>query len=716
MMKKRLSTLGLVCLMLVGAAHLVCAAPSKIEDMSHKGGKIGAYHALLFGIDTYQDAAIPGVKSSAKGATDLAAVLRQNYGFNTDLIVNSKATGEAVVSAIQLLSKQVGINDTVIIYFSGRGEVEPSGNQGYWYPYDAKSGDVATYVKNETIQNVIRDMNANDILLISDSSYADTFFGSAHKLPGEFTADYYLDLYNRQSRWGITSGTDGSKENGISTFTDRIIQVLKSNEKPHFSLQELYEKIKGDLRKSSVRPPRCRSLRGTGDQGGEPVFVLLPAVLEKLAAAKDAQAKPGDKPAPKDKPIADSTLNLTVNVPGADVIMDGVPLGKGSMAKVPVTPGMHQLEISREGYVTVRRNVLVKRGSAVPVTVDLVKEEVKSTKGNLVVAVSPDNADIRITNLNAAYAPGMLIESGTYTLEITAPLYDKLTREVVVKARETNSFSFKLEPAKSISHKTLGNFVLINPGSFQMGSPDDESVMRNSNETQHKVTLTRRIYMQEKEVTLGQWRSFIKSTNYKTEAEAGEGAHILVDYNWEKDTDYNWGIPGFAQNDKHPVTCVSWNDTQAFVKWMNKNSKDSLSFRLPTEAEWEYACRAGTTSRFFYGPCLSRDQANFDGNAKWENCPVGSSSTSTVEAGQFPPNAWGLYDMHGNVMEWCQDWLGNYPDGEAIDPKGPGSGTTKVVRGGGWTSYSYNSRSAKRFSRSPNTSYSDMGFRLVIEP
>lgn len=716
MMRRIISTLSLMCMACLVMAQPVLCGPGKIEDMKHKGGKLGAYHALLIGVDAYQDSTIPDVKSASKGAGELAAVLKQYYGFDTDLITNKKATQEAILNAIQVLSKKVGLDDTVIIYFSGQGEVDPSGSTGYWYPYDAKAGNVDSYVKNETVQGLIRDMNANDILIISDSSYADTYFGSAHKLPAELDGNYYLGLYNKQSRWGMTSGTDGSKESGVSTFTSKIVQALKENEKPHFSLQELYEKIKPDIRKTSIRPPRCRSLRSTGDQGGEPVFVLMPAILEKIAAAAKDSPDGKNKVKPGEKIIGDSSLSLTISVPNVDVLMDGVHLGKGPFTKMAVTPGIHQIEITKEGYVPFKKNVIVKRGAAVVLDADLAKVEIKSTKGNLYINVTPENAEITIANLNTAYSPGMLIESGTYPVEISAPLYEKQTKEMVIKARENNSYTVNLEPAKIIHHKTLGNFVLINPGTFTMGSPDSESAMRNSNEKQHKVTLTHRIYMQEKEMSVGQWRMFIKSANYKTEAEAGEGANVLVDFNWEKDNEYNWGTTGFTQNDKHPVVCISWNDTQAFIKWVNKVNKEGYTFRLPTEAEWEYGCRAGSKDRFSFGPCLSREQANFDGNAKWEECPVGETSTSTMETGQYPPNAWGLYDMHGNAMEWCQDWLGNYPDGDVTDPKGPQSGSTRVVRGGGWTSYAYNSRSAKRYSRSPNVSYSDMGFRLVIEP
>ena len=216
-----------------------------------------------------------------------------------------------------------------------------------------------------------------------------------------------------------------------------------------------------------------------------------------------------------------------------------------------------------------------------------------------------------------------------------------------------------------------------------MGSPPDEPE-RFNNETQHKVTLTNGYYMQTTEVTQGQWRA-VMGNNPSGFKECGDDC---------------------------PVERVSWYDIQNFMKKLNKQEGVS-TYRLPTEAEWEYAARAGTITPFSFGDCLSKDQANYDGDNSLTGCPKGEYRGKTVPVGSFPPNAWGLYDMHGNVWEWCQDWYGKYPEESVTDPVGPGGGEFRVLRGGSWINDGWNVRSAFRFRREPGFRFRFHGFRFA---
>ncbi|MDY7037733.1 MAG: formylglycine-generating enzyme family protein, partial [Thermodesulfobacteriota bacterium] len=160
-----------------------------------------------------------------------------------------------------------------------------------------------------------------------------------------------------------------------------------------------------------------------------------------------------------------------------------------------------------------------------------------------------------------------------------------------------------------VVESSLGmKFVYIPPGIFIMGSPPKEKG-REKDEIQHQVTLTRGFYMQTTEVTVGQWRAFVRDNGFKTDAETGGGAFIMKDREWKMLKDHFWDNPGFSQSENHPVTCVSWNDAQAFVKWLSQ--KEGKTYRLPTEAEWEYGCRAGTRSRFSWGDKADCSRANF---------------------------------------------------------------------------------------------------------
>jgi len=145
-------------------------------------------------------------------------------------------------------------------------------------------------------------------------------------------------------------------------------------------------------------------------------------------------------------------------------------------------------------------------------------------------------------------------------------------------------------------------------------------------------------------------------------------------------------------------------------------------YRLPTEAEWEYACRAGTTTAFNIGPDLRSGMANFDGRSEYVS-GIGTVTNQNgvwlggfTEVGSFPPNAWGLYDMHGNLSEWCSDWSGAYPTGSVIDPKGPAAGGRRVLRGGSWVEHARDCRSASRDSLTPMNSSNTIGFRPVLAP
>jgi formylglycine-generating enzyme required for sulfatase activity len=136
-------------------------------------------------------------------------------------------------------------------------------------------------------------------------------------------------------------------------------------------------------------------------------------------------------------------------------------------------------------------------------------------------------------------------------------------------------------------------------------------------------------------------------------------------------------------------------------------------YRMPTEAEWEYACRAETQTPFFTGNCISTDQANYNGNFPGKNCPKGQYRGKTIKAGSFQPNAWGLYDMHGNVWEWVQDWYGDYPSNSVYDPKGPDKGELRVLRGGSWNDYAYRLQSDYRVGDNPGRHASHIGFRVA---
>ena len=252
---------------------------------------------------------------------------------------------------------------------------------------------------------------------------------------------------------------------------------------------------------------------------------------------------------------------------------------------------------------------------------------------------------------------------------------------------ESVSVSIENSAASSTDEKpknaVVMAFVRIPAGSFMMGSPAGEKD-RNANETHHRVTISRDFYMGKYQVTQAQWKSLMGTNPSK-----------------------------FQNCDNCPVENVSWDDAQEFIKKLN--AKGQGTYRLPTEAEWEYAARAGTTTAFAFGDSFSSEQANFDGNYPCGGAAKGKYLKKTTPVGSYRANGWGLYDMHGNVWEWCQDWFDDYPKGDVTDPTGPATGTKRVVRGGSWSRSGRILRCASRSNGLPLTRSNGLGFRLVRE-
>ena len=199
-------------------------------------------------------------------------------------------------------------------------------------------------------------------------------------------------------------------------------------------------------------------------------------------------------------------------------------------------------------------------------------------------------------------------------------------------------------------------------------------------------------------------------SGYQTDAERdGKGGYGRVDGQWKQDPRFVWNADlGLEQTDDHPVANVSWNDGVAFCEWLSK--KESEPSSLPTEAQWEYACRAGTTTRWYSGD----DEAGLK-DVAWYSA-IAKGKTHAV--GQKTPNAWGLCDMHGNVWEWCQDWFGDryYATSPIDDPTGASEGSFRVARGGGWYGFAWYCRSAFRGRGSPDDRLDFLGFRVARSP
>jgi formylglycine-generating enzyme required for sulfatase activity len=254
-------------------------------------------------------------------------------------------------------------------------------------------------------------------------------------------------------------------------------------------------------------------------------------------------------------------------------------------------------------------------------------------------------------------------------------------------------------PAKERANSLGMKFVLIPAGRFVMGSPEDE-VDRGTDEAQHEVAISRPFYFGVTEVTQAQYEK-VTGSNPSFFSKAGAGRERVEGLN----------------TPNHPVESVSWNDTAAFCQKLGELAAEKgNTYRLPTEAEWEYACRAGTRTATHFGDSIDSNQANFNGLSPYRTAEGGPFWRRTTLVADYQPNAFGLYDMHGGVQEWCADWYSAdyYAKSPKADPTGPNKGRERVLRGGAWVHSGKACRSAARNKQAPDAAVYSFGFRVVL--
>jgi len=307
------------------------------------------------------------------------------------------------------------------------------------------------------------------------------------------------------------------------------------------------------------------------------------------------------------------------------------------------------------------------------------------------------------------------------------------------------------EKIKSIENSIGMKLVLIPAGEFIMGNHDTTEQLAvaypqydrerltslKDESPAHKVQITRAFCLGQHEVTIGQFKKYLELSGAVPESISDQtGAYgYNPEYDPKKskrgdafegrDPKYSWQNTGFKQGDDHPVLNVTWNDAIQMCQWLSQ--REGKKYRLPTEAEWEYACRAGTQTRYHVGqdPELLIEVANtFDQDSaknwpQWKQFALAHRDgyAFTAPVGSFAPNAFGLYDMHGNAWEWCSDWHGDtyYAESPIQDPQGPKDGDVRVRRGGSWHTWSFYARSSYRNWNDTSTRYTLVGMRLVCE-
>jgi formylglycine-generating enzyme required for sulfatase activity len=314
------------------------------------------------------------------------------------------------------------------------------------------------------------------------------------------------------------------------------------------------------------------------------------------------------------------------------------------------------------------------------------------------------------------------------------PAAPKFPFDAATAARYQKDYARRLDVPVEFTNELGMTFVLVPPGTFLMGTPEDEPGHKGAEFAEgprHSVTLTRPFYLGKHEVTVGQFRAFVEAKKYTTDGEKNGGGHAHDDKAvWKHRPGTNWRKPGFAGpfelKDNQPVVHVSHTDANAFCKWLASKAGDSKfkEYGLPTEAQWEWACRAGSSTRYWWGADEDAtgkvanvgDRALKKVHLDWPRAvmPMDDGYAFVAPVGSYRPNAFGLHDMIGNVWEFCSTRFGPYPKDAAADPGDLDPKRGFAVRGGGWSNVPNDVRSGNRNADPPHFCHSNLGFRVAL--
>jgi len=640
-----------------------------------------ASYALVIGIDEYTNG-WPRLSKAVSDAKLVADALRDK-GFEVTFLknLNSRELKDAFEKFF--VFKGADPEARLFAWYAGHGHT--MNGEGYIVPADAprpsKKGKFKyTALSLRRFGELARQAESKHALAVFDSCFSGTVFNTGREMPPP--AVTRATTY--PVRQFVSSGDANQAVSDDGRFRKLFIRALTgeepadSNNDGYLTGSELGMFLSDRVSNltKNAQTPRYGKLRDENYDRGDVVFLVASSGIQVETPAK----KPGK-----------TMLSVNSNVRGAAVSLDGKFLGTVPVRDRTVTPGNHRVRVEADGYESYQASVTVRADRHV--TLDAFLDKKAPEAGNLFVDTRPSDAVIKILNIGPRYTRGMELAPGEYHVEVSKQGYETRKQWVSVTAggdrymtvvlkKNHVAEAFRLPSSQSVGKKitnSLGmEFVYIPPGTFMMGSPSSESG-RDNDEKQHRVTLTQGYYMQTTEVTQGHWRAVMGND------------------------------PSYFKNcgDDCPVEQVSWNDVQEFIQKLNRK-EGTNKYRIPTEAEWECACRAGTSTAYCFGNSAS-DLSNY----AWYNSNSGSK---THPVAQKQPNAWGLYDMHGNVWEWCYDWKGDYPSGSVSDPSGPSSGEDRVLRGGSWVNYARSCRSAYRIGDTPGFRNFDLGFRLVLSP
>jgi len=667
---------------------------SEIPIKNLHGNSIGRYiesHALLIGVSDYQDN-FRAVPNAIKAIDSFSQILLQE-DFHIIKCINP--TGTELKDTIKQFLETYGLRkeDRLLIHFIGQGYTPKLSQKAYLVPIDAPDPITQFQEFEKTalpITDLLKQLNSvacNHTLLLFDSCFSDEALikVSRSSIPQDVTPAILEKVQEF-----IIAGMAENKLPDERYFTQTLIEGIAGkadmNRDQYISGTELAIYVNNIIISSNIKlTPRYGKISGDGD-------FIFQAVSFGTFSVQESDVK------------YKSTLSVE-SKPDAAVYIDGWKIGDTPMSNYLINPGKYKVWVKTDGFIPYQQWLMVDFEKKYHISANLNKSKIP--KSMVVINTVPVDASIRILSHHMEFSQGMAFEPDRYQFEIKSKGYEPTTMWLNINGKHDINLDIeldKLPEVPGIYENSIGmKFVLIFPDSFDMGSPEDEKG-RDKDEFLHEVTLNKQFYMGLTEVTQGQWKRVMG---------------INPSFFWNCGSDC-------------PVENVSFEDCQKFIKELNRMEKTNR-YRLPTEAEWEFAARAGSQNALNTGPMTI---------AGWNKSPeldeVGwyignnciefatrwpANESECIQSGTHPvalkkPNIWGLYDMHGNVYEWCFDIYHKdaYKAVPLINPIYLEQGEGRVVRGGSWTHYPWLCRSANRdyFLEANGSNY--IGLRLVRDP
>ncbi|MFW6106587.1 MAG: SUMF1/EgtB/PvdO family nonheme iron enzyme [bacterium] len=695
-------------------------------------------YALVIGISNYQDPEITDLSFAADDAREVGQSLQEVCGFDEVRALHSGGKIEPshvnVVQALHNLAPLLSPEDLFLFYFAGHGIQTKTGARLLTSNSLIRMPELAS-VSKDVLIDCLSGIECANRALILDACRNDPRKGMGDE-DNLLTTGFSRDIMAvaETSVEGVTPATCvlfscrlGERayewpERRHGVFTHYLLDGLRgaaSDDRGRITIQGLGRYVEEQVPRWARKTHTPRPQTPWGEQKGSWREIVL-------AEARRTEAVVREERAGQIEVMKPPVLRIESDPPGAAVKVDGKDVGDTPL-DLELAAGEYRVHAEKAGCEPWERRVrfdaagdaelrieleefkgtsevlkMIKRHKAIRRT-ELIRNTRKAINSEVLDAiietlVASNKIEIRMAKLRGSRRASTIYCLKGWKLGANGP-EEKCGKRKEPKWKVYSEWPFSAGEARDRQEETadlldvpvektadLGGgiemeLVLIPRGEFMMGSKNGED-----NETPvHKVRITKPFYMSRYPVTQDQWEQI-----------TGEN-------------------PSDFEGSGRPVDNVSWEDCQKFVKKLNAKAND-LTFDLPTEAEWEYACRAGTDTPFHFGETISTDQANYDGNCTYGDGTEGQYREETTPVGSFSPNAWGLYDMHGNVWEWCADWYDAlfYKKSPKDDPQGAAKGDSRVLRGGSWYGEPRNCRSAPRGGSNPTTRYNNGGCRVVL--